>query len=141
MALTISVHGHRRRGGPARWGGPSHRDPQHARPEPRSPSEIGPIVRGLRSEGGGPEGMNQAARTKLAPVWIPILSIGMAVWAVSVAVVIILQRRSAAATLAWVLALLFLPIVGLIVYRLIGPMRLERKKLKRSNNRKVVKDA
>jgi cardiolipin synthase len=72
-------------------------------------------------------------------MWIPILSAAMAVWAVSVAVVIILQRRSAAATLAWLLALLFLPVVGLIVYRVIGPLRLERKKLKRSANRKVVK--
>ena len=74
-------------------------------------------------------------------MWIPILSAGMAVWALCIAVVIILQRRSAAATLAWVLVLLFLPIVGLVVYRLIGPLRLERKKLKRSVSRRAIRES
>jgi hypothetical protein len=35
------------------------------------------------------------------------------------------QRRSAAATNAWLLALTFLPNVGLVIYRLNGPLRLE----------------
>lgn len=74
-------------------------------------------------------------------MWIPIITAGLAIWVAIVAVVIILQRRSAAATLAWLLVLVFLPIVGLVVYRLIGPLRLERKKLKRSANRKVVAEA
>jgi cardiolipin synthase A/B len=74
-------------------------------------------------------------------MWIPILTAVVAVWVASIAVVIILQRRSAAATLAWLLALVFLPIIGLLIYRLIGPLRLERKKLQRSENRRVVGDA
>lgn len=57
------------------------------------------------------------------------------------AVVIIMERRSAAATLAWLLVLAFLPIVGLVVYRLIGPLRLERKKLRRVAGRRVVHEA
>lgn len=65
----------------------------------------------------------------------------MMAWVASVAVVIILQRRSAAATLAWLFALVFLPIIGLVVYRLIGPLRLERKKLKRTANRKLVAES
>src|SRR4051812_28595670 len=56
------------------------------------------------------------------------------------AVVIVLQRRSAAATIAWLLVLAFLPIVGWIAYRLIGPQRLERKKLRRRRTRKIVEE-
>jgi len=71
-------------------------------------------------------------------VWTPIITAGLIVWVVSVGVVIVLQRRSATATLAWLLVLAFLPVVGLLVYRLIGPLRLERKRLKRSINRHAV---
>jgi len=76
----------------------------------------------------------------LGGVWIPLLTAGLFVWVASVAVVIVLQRRSAAATLAWLLALVFLPVIGLIIYRLIGPLRLERKKLKRSISRQAVRE-
>ena len=72
---------------------------------------------------------------------IPVITAGLVVWVAGVSVVIILQRRSAAATLAWLLVLAFLLVLGLIVYRLIGPLRLERKKLRRSANRRVVGDA
>ena len=74
-------------------------------------------------------------------MWVPLLTLGLAVWVASVAVVIILQRRSAAATVAWLFALTFLPVVGLIIYRLIGPLRLERKRIKRNANKRVVKEA
>jgi cardiolipin synthase len=74
-------------------------------------------------------------------VWVPLLTIGLAIWVASVAVVIILQRRSAAATVAWLFALTFLPVVGLIIYRIIGPLRLERKRVKRNANKRVVKEA
>jgi len=42
-------------------------------------------------------------------------------------VVIVLQRRSPAATIAWLLVLSLLPVVGWVVYLLIGPRRLERR--------------
>jgi len=74
-------------------------------------------------------------------VWVPLLTLGLAVWVASVSVVIILQRRSAAATVAWLFALTFLPVVGLVIYRIIGPLRLERKRVKRSANKRVVKEA
>lgn len=74
-------------------------------------------------------------------MWTPIITAGLAAWAFVIAVVIILQRRSAAATLAWILVLLFLPVVGLVVYRLIGPLRLERKKLRRVATRRVISEA
>jgi cardiolipin synthase len=72
--------------------------------------------------------------------WLPITS-AFAVWAIVMAVVIVLQRRSPAATIAWMLVLAFLPIFGYVVYRLIGPQRLERKKLRRRLNRKLIEEA
>lgn len=74
-------------------------------------------------------------------LWLPLLTVGLAVWAASIAVVIILQRRSPVATLAWVMVLIFLPLIGLLVYRVIGPMRLERKKVKRTASKKAVAEA
>jgi cardiolipin synthase len=74
-------------------------------------------------------------------MWFPIVTGLLLVWAGIVAVIIVLQRRSAAATLAWLMVLAFLPVLGLIVYRVIGPLRLERKKLKREASRRVVGEA
>ncbi|HKE13678.1 MAG TPA: cardiolipin synthase [Kofleriaceae bacterium] len=71
----------------------------------------------------------------------PVVTLLATAWALVMAVVIVLERRSAAATIAWLVVLAFLPIVGLIAYRLIGPLRLERKKLRRLSGRKVVDDA
>jgi cardiolipin synthase len=74
-------------------------------------------------------------------VWIElVIGGGLFVWVSIVGVIIVLQRRSAAATIAWLFALAFLPIVGLIVYRLIGPLRLERKRLKRHVSRRAVQE-
>src|SRR6185503_20527868 len=77
----------------------------------------------------------------IAAVWIPLITGGLFIWVAIVSVIIVLQRRSAAATLAWLLALVFLPVIGLIVYRLLGPLRLERKKLKRVASRRAVGEA
>jgi cardiolipin synthase len=73
-------------------------------------------------------------------VWTPLIITVEIVWVASIGVVILLQRRSAAATLAWLLALTLLPIVGYIIYRLIGPQRLERKRVKRSISKAAVKE-
>jgi cardiolipin synthase len=62
-------------------------------------------------------------------------------WFCVSATIILLQRRSAAATLAWLLVLAFLPIVGLVAYRLIGPLRLERKRLRRRAGRRALEEA
>lgn len=63
------------------------------------------------------------------------------VWALIAAGVILLQRRSPAATIAWLLVLVLLPGLGLIVYRLVGPLRLNRKRLERRGARRIVNDA
>jgi cardiolipin synthase len=73
-------------------------------------------------------------------VWIPLLTFALLVWVGILAVTIVLQRRSAAATLAWLFALVFLPVVGLVVYRLIGPLRLERKRAERNVSRRAVQE-
>jgi cardiolipin synthase len=72
---------------------------------------------------------------------LPILTAALSIWVIAVGIIIILQRRSAAATLAWLFALIFLPVVGLLIYRLIGPLRLERKRLKRLASRRAVGEA
>ena len=72
-------------------------------------------------------------------MWALFLAIEAA-WVLAIGTVIILQRRSAAATLAWVFALAWLPVVGFVVYWLIGPLRLERKKLKRNISRRAVRE-
>ncbi len=70
-----------------------------------------------------------------------LLAVVWAAWVVAAAVGIVLQRRSAAATMAWLLALALLPIAGLIVYRLLGPLRLERKRLRRRYAQAALEDA
>ncbi len=74
-------------------------------------------------------------------MWIAIVTGLFLLWVGAVSVVIVLQRRSAAATLAWLLALMFLPGIGLIVYRIIGPLRLERRKLKLTTSKRMIRDA
>ncbi|MDE2398830.1 MAG: PLDc N-terminal domain-containing protein, partial [Burkholderiales bacterium] len=44
---------------------------------------------------------------------------------------VVMQRRSPVATLGWIIALNLLPVVGLVGYRIFGPMRVRRQQLKR----------
>lgn len=59
-----------------------------------------------------------------------LLSLAWLLWIALVAVGLILERRSPAATLAWLLALLFMPYFGFLVYLLFGPRRLRRRRLR-----------
>jgi len=55
-------------------------------------------------------------------------------WTISSVVVttwIILQRRSPVSTLAWIITLNFLPVIGLAIYAYFGPQRVTRQRLKR----------
>ncbi len=74
-------------------------------------------------------------------MWIAIITALFLVWVGWAAIIIVLQRRSAAATLAWILALVFLPIIGLVVYRVIGPLRLNRKKLQLTAGKRAIREA
>lgn len=61
----------------------------------------------------------------------PALLAGLEVaWIAGVAVWLVLERRSPTATLAWILALAAIPVLGVPVYLLLGPRRLRRKKLR-----------
>ncbi len=57
-----------------------------------------------------------------------LLSLAWLLWIALVAVGLILERRSPTATLAWLLALLFMPYFGFLVYLLFGPQRLHRRR-------------
>jgi len=70
-----------------------------------------------------------------------LLSVLGGIWFCVAGTVILLQRRSAAATIAWLFVMAFLPVVGLIAYRLIGPLRLERKRLRRRAGRVAIEEA
>lgn len=64
-----------------------------------------------------------------------VLSLAWLLWMLLVGAALILERRSPSATLAWLLALLFMPYVGAIVYFLFGPRRLRRRRLRYSRAR------
>ena len=59
-------------------------------------------------------------------------------WLVFVALWLLHERRTPTATLAWMLALAALPVLGILVYLLIGPRRLERKKVRMALARRAV---
>ncbi len=62
--------------------------------------------------------------------WGLALGIAEIAWVVGTACFIMLERRSPTATLAWIMMLAALPLVGVPIYLLIGPRRLRRKKLR-----------
>jgi cardiolipin synthase len=64
-----------------------------------------------------------------------LLSLAWLLWIALVAVGLILERRSPTATLAWLLALLFMPYFGFLVYLLFGPRRLYRRRRRYSRAR------
>jgi cardiolipin synthase A/B len=70
--------------------------------------------------------------------WWTIYLLGAAVWVGINSVIIVLQRRPAASTIAWLLALVFLPVVGIVLYRIIGPLKLERRKRRRSRAKRII---
>jgi cardiolipin synthase A/B len=62
--------------------------------------------------------------------WPLLFAILEVAWVVGMGCWIVLERRTPAATLAWILALSFVPLLGVPVYLFLGPRRLERKKLR-----------
>lgn len=63
----------------------------------------------------------------LAPLWLA-LGVVQSAW-------VIMQRRSPASTVGWIVALMAMPIVGLVIYRFFGPLRVHRQRLKRLHGR------
>ena len=61
---------------------------------------------------------------------IALFSLAWLLWVALIAIELILERRSPTATLAWLLALVFMPYFGYLVYLLFGPRRLRRRRLR-----------
>lgn len=64
-----------------------------------------------------------------------VLSVGWAAYLVVLSAWIVLQKRSSASTMAWILGLSLLPVVGFALYHWFGPMRIKRQALRRRRNR------
>lgn len=62
----------------------------------------------------------------------------MAIWSVIFSCYVVSQRRPPASTIAWILVLSFLPLLGFIVYYFLGPRRFDRKKRRRAKAQKIV---
>lgn len=73
--------------------------------------------------------------------WDPLLALALPLlWALYLAVLalwIILQKRSPLATLAWILALAALPLLGFVVYHFLGPHKIKRQRLRRQRLRRM----
>lgn len=65
-------------------------------------------------------------RAAIAWAWV-ISAVWLAGW-------IVLQKRSPISTLAWVMTLVLMPVIGLIIYRIFGPQRIKRQSLRRSRS-------
>lgn len=63
------------------------------------------------------------------------------VYLAALIVTIVLEKRSPAATLAWIVALAGMPVVGFVVYFVLGPRRLRRKRLRHASSRRTVRTA
>ena len=67
--------------------------------------------------------------------WFPHLWVGIcAFWAINIVLLsgwVVLQKREAAATLSWLFALAFLPLIGFVIYHFLGPQRVRRQQSKR----------
>jgi cardiolipin synthase len=62
------------------------------------------------------------------------------VWLAVNALVIVMQRRPAASTIAWLMVLTFLPVVGFAIYMIIGPLELRRRRRKRTISQRLVEE-
>jgi len=68
----------------------------------------------------------------LPPLWAAYL-LALSVW-------ILLQQRPPVSTLAWILSLAALPVLGFLIYHWLGPVRIRRQQIKRrrSRNRRLL---
>ena len=62
------------------------------------------------------------------PPWLIVLEV---IWVVVISGYILLERRPPLATVAWIVSMATLPILGFIVYYFLGPRRLDRKRRRR----------
>jgi hypothetical protein len=70
--------------------------------------------------------------------WWFVYGAAATVWIIFNSILLVLQRRSAASTIAWLFVVVFVPVVGLLIHRMIGPLNLERRKRGRSGAKRIV---
>ena len=74
--------------------------------------------------------------------WFPHLWVGIcALWIINIVLLsgwVILQKREAAATLSWLFALAFLPVIGFVIYHFLGPQRIRRQQSKRLRSKALL---
>ena len=70
--------------------------------------------------------------------WGLVFEVAQIVWIVGISAFIMFERRSPTATMAWITLVAALPVVGVVVYLLVGPRRLRRKKLRLSLARERI---
>jgi cardiolipin synthase len=70
---------------------------------------------------------------------VTVLTIAEIAYLVGLSLWIVLEKRSPIATLAWILGLAAIPYVGFLLYFLIGPRRLRRKRLRHTRARLRVR--
>lgn len=71
----------------------------------------------------------------------PWLALVELIWIAAVSVWIITERRAPTATIAWIVVLALLPLVGLPIYFLIGPRYLERKQTRYAGLARRMREA
>lgn len=62
------------------------------------------------------------------PNWLIALEV---VWVIAISCYILLERRPPLATVAWIVSMATLPLLGMFVYYFLGPRRLDRKRRRR----------
>lgn len=65
-------------------------------------------------------------------LWVGLAWVGYLAW---LAGWIMMQKREPVATISWILSLALLPVAGLIIYHWLGPTRIRRNRVKRSQAR------
>jgi cardiolipin synthase len=66
------------------------------------------------------------------------LGFAWALYLSALAVWIVLQKRPPVSTLAWILTLAALPVLGFVIYHWLGPVRIRRQQLKRRRSRRRI---
>jgi len=82
--------------------------------------------------------MIRAMTSMPLPELSAILFAAYLVWVLVIGLGLVLQRRSPAATLGWLFALLAMPYIGVLVWVLFGPRRLRRRRLRYAAIREFV---
>jgi len=73
----------------------------------------------------------------LPPSWALALSVGWLLYILALGVWIVLQKRPPLSTLAWILALAALPVLGFVIYFYLGPQKITRQRMRRQRLRQL----